>query len=219
MKLIATEHGQVLHRFIAEEVRPPSGLYLPDILRGIAERYAFVTLPNLPDALKEGAKFNQGRFITGARTIEIKTLGLFSDGVLVVTLNTDDAIIVLEDIMSWIKEHFGFRQALTPQPRQFASSIVVEFEGSIDRALEALQELKNAFSAMLRASYGWSLEIEASRIALACDPTKLPPQRTAELTIERRVGLPFSQNRYFSAAPLSTGVHLELLDGFERRLN
>jgi hypothetical protein len=218
MKLISTEHGQVLLKFIAEEVRPSSGLYLPDILRGIEERYAFVIPPNLQDVLKEGAKFNQGRLIAEGRTIDIKTLGLFSDGVLVLTWNTDDATIVLEDMMSWATEHFGFRQPLTPEPRQFVSSVVVEFDGSLDSALEAFQELMHAFSITLRASYGWSVEIEASRIALACDPTKLPPSAIAALTIERRAGVPFSQNRYFSSAPLPTGAHLELLDGFERQL-
>lgn len=219
MKLISTEHGQVLLRFIADEVRPQSGIYLPDVLRGIAERYAFVTLPNLQDVLKDGAKFNQGQFIDGERTVEIKTLGLFSDGALAVALHTDDAVGVLDDLISWLEDRFGFRQPLTHDPRQFASSVVVEFERSIDMALGATQELKNAFATMLRVSYGWAVGIEASRIALACDPTKLPPQRTAELIIERRAGIPYDQNRYFSAAPLTTSVHLELLDNFERRLS
>jgi hypothetical protein len=218
MRLISTEHGQVLQKFIIDEVRPPSGLYLPDILRGMAERYAFVTLPNLQDVLKEGAKFSQGRFISGARTIEIKLLGLFSDGILAVAWNTEDATIVLEDMMSWAMDHFGFRQPVTSEPRQFVSSVVVEFESSLDNTLEAFQQLKNDFSTQLHASYGWLVEIESARVALACDPTKLPPLRTAELIIERRAGQPFSQNRYFSSAPLSTGAHLGLLDKFEQLL-
>ena len=218
MKLISTEHGQALLLFIAEEVRPTSGVYLPDVLSVIAERYSFVTLPNIQDALREGAKFGQGRFVDKGRTIEIKTMGLFSDGVLVTTYNTNDAITVLDDMMSWVTERFGFRQPLTLRPRQLASSVIVEFKNSLDNALEAFQTLKTAFSGALHTHYGWSVEIETSRVVVACDPTKLPPQRTAELIIERRTGMPFSQNRYFSAAPLSTESHLDLLEGFERLL-
>jgi hypothetical protein len=217
MKLVSMEHGQVLMSLIAEEVRPPSGYYLPDLLKAIAERYAFVTLPTIQDALREGAKFNQGRFIDQDRTIEIKMLGVFSDGILVTTFKTDDAVIVLEDMMS-LAEHFGFRRPLTLRPRQFGSSVIVDFDSSLDNALQAIQSVKTAFAAALQAHYGWSLEIETSRLVVACDPTNLPPQRTAELIIERRAGVPFSQNRYFSAAPLSTEAHLELLERFERLL-
>ena len=75
MKLISTEHGQVLQLLVAEEIRPPSGYYLPDALKIITERYAFVTLPTVQDALSEGAKFERGRFTSGDRVIEIKNLG------------------------------------------------------------------------------------------------------------------------------------------------
>jgi len=218
MKLISTEHGHVLQLLVAEEIRPPSGYYLPDAIKIITERYAFVTLPTIQDALREGAKFGQGRFLSEDRVIEIKSLGVFADGVLVTTYNTDDAVIILEDIMSLAIEHFGFRAPLTLRPRQFASSVIVEFENSLDNALRSFEKLKSAFSAALRDDHGWSVEVEAARAVIACDPTKLPSQRTAEFIIERRAGVPYSQNRYFSAAPLRTEIHLELLRGFERQL-
>ena len=145
MRLISTEHGQVLFLFVGEEVRPSSGLYLPDVLKFIAERYAFVTLPSIQHALREGAKFNQGRFIDKNRTIEIKTMGLFSDGMLVVTYNTDDAVVVLEDMISRAIDRFGIRQPLTLRPRQFASSVIVEFENSLDNALKTLQTVSRLF--------------------------------------------------------------------------
>jgi hypothetical protein len=218
MKLISTEHGQAFQRFLEEEIRPPSGIYMPDLLRGIAERYGFATLPTLQDALKEGAKFGQGKFVTNDRTIAIKELGVFSDGVLVQTWNTDDANIVTDDLISWTEKTFGTRPPLAIRERRFTSSVIVEFDGSLDSALEIFQELRDTLSKAFHDIYGWSLDINASRIALSCDPTALPPLTTAELNIERRRGIPFSQNRYFSVATLPTGSHLELLESFERRL-
>lgn len=217
MKIISAEHGQILHRFIAEEVRPPSGLYIPDLIRVVAERYGFISLPRLEDAIKEGAKFSTGRHLHGGRLIEIKTLGIFSDGILVVTLNTDDASIILDELLQWI-DSIGFRRPTTIFPRQFVSSVIVDFDRSIDRSFDMLKAFNRSFSEALYAAYGYSLDPSIRRIAFACDPLNLPPQAVAEFTLERRAGVPFSQNRYFSAAPLPTKVHLDLLQSFEKLL-
>jgi hypothetical protein len=218
MKLISTEHGQAFQRFLEEEIRPPSGIYMPDLLRGIAERYGFATLPSLQDALKEGAKFSQGRFFYNDRTIAIKELGVFSDGALIQTWNTEDANIVMDDLISWSQKTLGMRPPLTVRERRFTSSVVVEFDGSSHLSLEIFRELKDALSKAFHDIYGWSLDVKESRLALSCDPTTLPPLTTAEFTVERRRGIPFSQNRYFSVATLPIQSHLELLESFERCL-
>ena len=49
---------------------------------------------------------------------------------------------------------------------------------------------------------------DASQIGLKPSP----------FSIERRVNTPFSENTYFSAAPLGTFAHLELLQQFETAL-
>ena len=219
MNLISTEHGQSLQLFVAEEVRPPSGLYLPDLMRMISERYAFAVFPtNYETIIKEGAKYKEGRFVTEGRTIAIKELGFFVDGVLAVTWNTDDAELVLNDLTVCAAQNFGFREPRTNLPRKFVSSVVVEFDVELGRALTAFDELQETFASAIRQRYGMEPEISASRIALSADPTKLPPQTTFEFTIERRAGRPFSENRYFSSATLPTASHLDLLGAFERRL-
>lgn len=219
MNLISTEHGQSLQLFVAEEVRPPSGLYLPDLIRMISERYAFAVFPtNYETIMKEGAKYKEGRFVTEGRTIAIKELGFFVDGVLAVTWNTDDAEIVLNDLTVCAAQNFGFREPRTNLPRKFVSSVVVEFDVELGKALTAFDELQESFASAIRQRYGMEPEISASRIALSADPTKLPPQTPFEFTIERRAGRPFSENRYFSSATLPTASHLDLLGAFERRL-
>ncbi len=219
MNLISTEHGQSLQLFVAEEVRPPSGLYLPDLIRKISERYAFAILPaNYETVFKEGAKYKEGRFVTEGRTISVKELGFFADGVLAVTWNTDDAEIVLNDLIVWAGQNFGFREARTKLPRRFVSSVVVEFDVELSRALTAFDELQEGFASAIKEKYDMYPEINASRIALSADPTKLRPETTFEFAIERRAGRPFSENRYFSSATLPTASHLDLLGAFERRL-
>src|SRR6516225_397606 len=219
MNLISTEHGQSLQLFVAEEIRPPSGLYLPDLIRKISERYAFAIGPsNYETVMKEGAKYKDGFFVIEGRTIAIKDLGFFVDGALVVAWNTDDAEAILNDLIGWVVQNFGVREPRTKLPRKYVSSVVVEFDGELGGALTAFEELQERFGSAIKERYGVTPEINASRIALSADPTKLPPQTTFEFIIERRVGRPFSQNRYFSTATLPTAAHLDLLRAFERRL-
>lgn len=115
-------------------------------------------------------------------------------------------------------ENFRLREPLTKPPRRFTSSVVVELGAELDRAMAAFDELKEALSSAMEKNYGWGVDIETSRVALSADPSKLPPLNTFEFTIERRAGRPFSENRYFSVAPLPTTSHLSLLEAFERRL-
>ena len=217
MNLISAEHGQSLQLFVAEEVRPPSGLYLPDLIRGISERYAFALWPtNYETIMKEGAKYKEGRFVTEGRTIAIKDLGFFVDGVLAVAWNTDDSDLILNDLIVWAAQNFGFREPRTKLPRRFVSSVIIEFDAELGKALRAFDELQEGFASAIKETYGMDPEINASRIVLSADPTKLPT--TFEFNIERRVGRPFSENRYFSSATLPTTSHLDLLRVFERRL-
>ena len=220
MDLISTEHGQALQLFVADEVRPPSGLYLPDVIRKISERYGFAIVPtNYETVMKEGAKYKDGRFVTEGRTIAIKDLGFFVDGVLAVTWNTDDAEVVLDDLIVWATQNYGFREPRTTLPRRFVSSVVVGFDVELSSALTAFDELREGFASAIKKGHGIEPEINASRITFAADPTKLlrsePP---FEFNIERRGGRPFSENRYFSSATLTTASHLDLLEAFERRL-
>jgi hypothetical protein len=219
MKLISTEHGQSLQLFVAEEVRPPSGIYFPDLVRKISERYAFAIGPtSIESVMKEGAKYKEGRFVTEGRTIALKDLGFFVDGALAVAWNTDDSELVLDDLIAWAIQSFGIREPRTKLPRKFVSSVIVEFDADLSRALRGFDELREGFAAEVKEKYGIDPKIEASRIFLSADPTQLPPQTTFEFSIDRRVGRPFSENRYFSSATLPTGAHLNLLRAFERRL-
>jgi hypothetical protein len=219
VNVISAEHGQSLQLFVAEEVRPPSGLYLPDLVRQISERYAFAIGPtNYEIIMKEGAKFKEGRFVTEGRTIAIKDLGFFVDGILAVAFDTDDSDLILNDLIVWAAQSFGFREPRTKLPRRFVSSVIVEFDAELGRALLAFDELQENFASAIKGKYGMDPEINASRIALAADATRLPAGTTFEFMIERRVGRPFSENRYFSSATLPTTSHLALLKTFEQRL-
>jgi hypothetical protein len=172
-------------------------------------------VPTLGDALQQGAKFAEGRLLVDGEIIAIRQLGIYNDGIIVVAWNTDDSDLLLDDFMIWATQALNLREPITKPPRQYTSSVVVEFEVTIERAFYLLSEFKKAYEAMLKSAYNWDYPIEPTRINFGADVTKMLQGTSADFLIERRVGRPFSERRYFSQARLRTSTHLELLTRLE----
>jgi hypothetical protein len=198
-----------------EEIRPFSGIYLPGLIAAIAERYGFAVVPNLADAAQQGAKFREGRFTMDDSFIAIKELGVYNDGIIVAAWNTDDADAIIDDVMNWTSETLKLREPILRPNRRYVSSLVVEFDISLDRAFAMFAEFIRTYGEVLKRAYDWEFPVAAARIAFSADRTLMPPHTSADLVIERRAGVPFSENRYFSSVPLRTRAHLELLKTFE----
>jgi hypothetical protein len=216
MKLISTEFGQSFHQYVIDELRPlTGGLHLPGLIAAVAERYKFATVPTVGDALQQGAKFAEGYLLKDGATIAIRQLGFYNDGIIAEAWNTDDSDWVIKDFMIWATHVFKLREPITIYPTQYTSSIVVEFEITIERAFDLLSSFARAYEAALKSAYDWDFPIEPTRIAFGADITKMPPHRSADFVIERRGGRPFSERRYFSSGRLRTSAHVELLAHFE----
>src|SRR5271155_3901524 len=101
MKLISMEHGQTLQNFQIEELRPLQGLYMPDFIRSITERYNFISPPEMGAVEKEGAKFKNGKLVNAGKTIHIRNFDFFKDGIIVITHNTQDSDFIITDALTW----------------------------------------------------------------------------------------------------------------------
>jgi hypothetical protein len=218
MKLISTELGRVNQLYVPDEIRPLSGLNVPEFTRLIQERYGFAKAPSLQETRDTGAKFQAGRLKSGTKTINITELAVFNDGIIVNSFHTDDAEFVLEDIFDWAKNMFSFRDPDTPKPRTFESNIIIEFDRSIDPALLVFNGVRAKIARVVEDTYETKVPIGYHRIDLS-GPMK--PQLEIgrpSFVIERRLGYPFEANRFFSAASFRTERHLELLQEFENAI-
>lgn len=220
MNLVSTDIGQVVQLFSLDEIRPATrGIYTPNLFDSLATRYGFLAKPdNISEALKLGAKFQQGRININGDEIAVGELSLYNDGVIVTTRNTKDSNAVLDEFLHWVTTSFTLREPQTKIPRTFFSSVVVDFESDLDLAFLDFERSMRHYNRLLKSLYGWDLPVMASRVTFNIDPMTLPPQRHANFIIERRGGVPYEANRYFSSAPLPTDAHLELLEIFEREL-
>ena len=219
MKLISYDSVKAVQFFIMEEIRPLHGLHPASLHEAVAQRYGFVIqTPDLAQAATSGMKFAQGTLASGDRNIVILELHIYNDGVLVSCPTSDDVDTVLDDLMRWAATAIGLRPSQTAQPRRYTSFLTVELDQVPDARLDRFAATQRALSDAIRATFGEELTFGLQRIGLAPDPASAGPPPHAPFFIERRVGVPYARNRFWSGAPLKTGAHLHVLETFEAEL-
>lgn len=205
MKIITTEGGRILDLVPTEEFRPQQGLYLPDFIHAIAARYSFVLAPtDLVEAAKSGAKFKSGKFNLGGKSVSVKELALYNDGVICEATNTHTADLILDDFITWSTEAFKLQERKSPVRRTYTSALVCSFEKTVKSGLGKLSQVCDLLSKSLKNAYGWEYHYNLNRLAFNVDPGSIPHLRGTNFVIERRVQVPYSDNRYYSVAPLTT---------------
>jgi hypothetical protein len=219
MKLVAYDTGQTLFMILLDEARPLSGVYLPDLIKEVGERYALaLKSTDLAEAIKSGVKYQVGRLSEENKTIAIKQLDLYNDGILITTCSTDDTETVFSDLSAWLKSNFGFRDPVTSIRRKYFSSVVVDFDKPLERLLSAFSEITSDYATMLKSHNNVDASPSLYRIALSADPRELPQFTQTQFLIERRNDAAFSLNRYIATAPLASDKLLSLLERLEGRL-
>jgi hypothetical protein len=216
MKFVASDAGRILDRVAIEEIRPPGGVFVPDFIRALVERYQFAVLPaNMADAIRDGTKFEHGKLPHEGQSVVVKELAIYADGVISEAFDTDLADLILDDFFAWATETFKLRERQQPALRTYTSAVVIEFEKEIEPALGKMAEVCGLLSDALKSSYGWEYTYNASRLTFSVDPLAIPPYRGTTFMLERRVQTPYSENRFYSAASLRTQDHLKLLQAIE----
>ncbi len=220
MKVITYEGGRVLDLVPLEEYRPAGGLYLPDFINSIRQRYSFVSATDLAEAMKSGAKFEMGKQVIGGETVAIKELSVYSDGLICEAPTTNLADQILDEFVEWATVSFGLSERTTPQRRTYTNAIVCVFDKSLETGLGALGRTCGLLSQAMKDAYGWEHEFNLFRLGFNVDPKTAPNLRATNFVLERRILTPntYSENRYYSIAPLPTVAHERLLETIERDL-
>ena len=215
MKIIAYEPCKVVMLFPVEEVVPLGGAADPNVIAKVQERYQFTRGPDLKneEIAKNGLKFEIGTFQFEGANVRITDFTLYRDGIVINAIRTDSAEAFLNDIVSYMQKEFSFRDFITKPRRYFQSQIVVEFNQSPAKLVQFFDKIAQSISGRLEKAY--SLEVQMDFFRLDFDFDRIKNNAVSPLIqkfiIERRVGVPFSTERYFCAAPLRTASHEALL--------
>jgi hypothetical protein len=200
-----------------EDLNRDGTVYYPELTSALVERYGFMKYPTSASDFDEnkGIEFIGGRFNRWV----IDKLVIVNSGVYLDTsVNTEASRSLWFDMMGWAVSTFG----VTFKPEMikrsvYVSNVTFHTDVPILAAHPIFAEIGNATTAEVENAYKHRLDYEPAAINITFDQTSIK-LGTAPFTIQRREGVPFEENKYFSTAPLRTEVHLELLERWERAM-
>ena len=182
-----------------------------DAIKRMVDRYTF---EEFPTTLKE-LDFQKGVELLGGKlaNININKLTILLNGLVIDTRSsTEDSEAVLNDLIKTAHEAFG--AVVKPSRVLFTSQITFRSELKIVNINPKLQPLADRVSSIVSRDMGQEVVFEPTAMWCVSDLTKIKINPGA-FTIDRRAEAPFSDNMYFSSAPVRTPEHLELVKQLE----
>jgi hypothetical protein len=218
MQILSVQQARVVALLPLEELGPLTNLDLIGLTKALVERYGFIGYPQRPEDFSGKAQLIE--YETGKlNEIGIAKLQIYGGGFVVDTLtSTDDSEKVLDDLLNWAKETYGFKY----EPGMiFRKGYISQVVFRSERPLTALNPKLAAFGERLTKSVAKTFKdtfvYEPIHIEFGFDTTNLK-SNAGNFVVARRVETPFAENKYFSSAPLPTIEHLQLLEEFEAAL-
>lgn len=213
MKLVSIEFSQVLQ--IGGFTTPSGSIYFPDIIGGLRERYGFMKMPNSIEELdlSKGVDFTHGKF---GNTV-IDSFKVYNDGLLAQTKSkVENAENFMEDVIAWAEEKFGTQMIESDlAKRTFDSHIVVHMDIDLPGLLQPISGLGVAINNALETYEMEAPSYITGGLMLQADTSQVVGIRPSTFTLERRAGVKFDSNLYFSCSPLKTQDHLDILEKLE----
>jgi hypothetical protein len=215
MQLVSIHLARVTALLEIESLDPKGRRTVPNSMEALHTRYAFSRFPKTIEEMD----FQKGVSMTAGTLgdIAIDQIVFYHNGLVIDTRSsTDNAIAVLHDLLQHSKEISGatvvpIRQILTSQI-VFTSDLKLSFLNPL------LGPLAKRLGSSSSAAFEHPIEFEPINFGLGADSSllKITP---AHFTIERRAERPFSENMYFSSAPLDTAEHISIVEEVEKILS
>jgi hypothetical protein len=219
MQLLNVINARATWLFELADLNPRGVNIFPDLLSWLKETYGFEKSPASINDLDEtkGLSFKLGTFRPGEEgfspSVDVE-LTVYNDGLLAGThSSTHDTDAFLLDVLRSAAEEFGLHFDPTIiRSKIYLSEITVRMEQS----LRTLNPKLAQFAERLSMIHGHKCAgpFEVGGISFWAD-TSMAALKFAPFLLERKLNAPFSENRYYSKAPLHTDEHVRLLEDFE----
>jgi hypothetical protein len=209
MKLLSIESSRII--YLMQFHRPAGQLYLPDAVAKFAKRYSFVKTPGAEQALPY--VFAIGKF----KDAQIGELSMYNDGFIVSSASGTDLLDgFIDDFLSWTLKEFGVMQMPAVKPEKFyESSIIVKSTSDLAAALRPENDIAGILAEALKSAK-ISAPLNFSGFLFDFDPASFAGKRKPfRFIVDRRVGVPFSDNVFYSQAPFRTKDHFNVLKSLE----
>jgi hypothetical protein len=210
MELITHDLSRIV--YLSNFAKRDGGAFLPEVAQKVLQKYSFVKFPNVDDLQKESQTFGMGKF----QEFQIDEFKVYGDGIIVSgKCNTKILDAFVTDLFGWLKTDYGVEEVLIQKPEKyFESGLLVRPKGDITSILSPPKRVTSLIErAMTDATQA---EYQPTTMYFEADSAGLKTRRRPNrFTFERRIGLPFSANVFYSQAPMKSDDHLALLEGLE----
>jgi len=219
MKLLSVKQARSIWLVNLVDLNP-RGRNLLFLIPNIVNRYKFSLFPTKPEELdlSKGIKFQLGSFQKNQQFEISIDLTIYNDGLLGDTRSsTEDSDAFLDDFLTYMAEEFDFVSYQNIlRSKSYVSELWVQTDKSLNNLNPKLEKFAKKLTSLIEGHSHHPIAFETYGIAFWTNPTiTLPP---GPFRFERAGEIPFTENRYYSVAPLQTEVHLELLMEFEKIL-
>lgn len=191
-------------------------LFFPEIVPQIVERYRF---QKFPQAFEQFDEAKGVEFFEGWGNLVIQKFTIWNTILVVETrTNTTDSKGILEDMLLWGAQRFGLNYK-TGMLKRFAYVSDLSFYSDVPilSTNPALDALCQKTSTALSDIWQEPVKYEPMTFSVGHDPLSRK-YGIAPFSISRRAESRFSENKYFSEAPLPTDMHWQLLEEFEKAI-
>ncbi len=215
MRVSAVILARVIWFLEVVDLNPRGTVFYPNIVRALVERYGFQKSPQKVEDFDEtkGVTFEQGT----TNQLNIDKLVIYTDGIQLDTASsTEDSDRILEEALRWATQSLGLKFNADMVKRK---AYVSQFTFYSDAPILQIHPVLQSISAKVGETVSENLRLpslfEPIGILWGLDPEaqRMP---VFSFSIERRQGKPFSEGKYFSAAPLPTDTHMGLVEEFEK---
>jgi len=200
------------------DLNPRGAVFYPDLTKALVARYNFQKFPQKIEDFDEskGITFGAGRL--GDTVIE--QLIIYTYGIVLDTrISTQESRRLLEEAFEWGSKELGLMYKPGMVKRwQYASHVTFRSSAQMTSAGPAVKRLAASVATSVADTMAENLKYDLAILSIDYDQLarKHPLGR---FSIQRRENTPFSENKYFSDAPLPTDVHVRLLEQFEKDLS
>lgn len=208
MELIAVENSRLVNLFLAR--RLVGQLYLPEACQALVHRYKFAGFPQSLEQMNAvPVAFSHGKFADTA----IEDFNIFGDGVSISARAPTDALDdFLADVTTWSKSELGLDRIESHSVSKiYESHVVFRTKHNILRAVAAYTDVAKQISAGLKKATNQLAVFEPFGFTLAADSAEIHGLKPIPFRLERKSGIEFPLNYYYSSAPLRTKEHLAVL--------
>lgn len=221
MKLLSINRSRCIW-FVNLTDLNPHGHSLLRIIPRIIEKYNFQKFPSNFEEfdLTQGVKFLGGTFKKKNSEYDINVdfyafnWGAFAD----TRSSTEDSDAFLDELLTWIGNELDlvpYQEIL--KTKVYLSELWVQTDKPLNALNQKLNDFSNRLTSLIVGHEHHPIAFETSGIAFGTDPNI--GNTPGPFKFERAENTPFGENRYYSAAPLQTNLHFEMLEELESILN